>query len=34
MMFSGTPEELAEQVRKARLLLEQIAKCLNELDGQ
>lgn len=32
MMFSGTPEELAEQVQKARALLEQIANCLNELE--
>lgn len=31
MMFTGTPEELKERTRKARLLLEQIATCLNEL---
>jgi hypothetical protein len=32
MMISSTPEELADRVEKARLLLEQIAKCLNELE--
>lgn len=30
-MFTGTPEELKERERKARLVLEQIAACLNEL---
>lgn len=32
MMFTGTPEELAERTEKARRLLEQIATCLNELE--
>jgi hypothetical protein len=32
MMSTGTPEELKEREQKARLLLEQIAVCLNELD--
>lgn len=32
MMFTGTPEELADRVQKARALLEQIATCLNELE--
>lgn len=31
-MFTGTPEELKEREQKARLLLEQIAACLNELN--
>lgn len=31
MMFTGTPEELKERERKARLILDQIAACLNEL---
>lgn len=31
MMFTGTSEELKEREQAARLLLEQIAACLNEL---
>lgn len=32
MMFTGTVEELREREQKARLVLERIAACLNELD--
>lgn len=32
MMIPSTPEETAKRVEKARTLLEQIAKCLNELE--
>jgi hypothetical protein len=32
MMISETPEESAARVQKARVILEQIAKCLNELE--
>lgn len=31
-MFTGTPEELAENVRQAKVLLEEIAERLNRLD--
>lgn len=33
MMFTGTPQELAEQEQKARVLLDEIAARLNELEA-
>lgn len=33
MMSTGTPGEMAERERKARLLMERLAETLNEIDG-